>query len=132
MIILILVSFICILLIVRFILAEEVRRAREAYLTSLQDLKRDPTNADLKQETLRLGRYYASVSENGISELSIFNDINSVCTEINTTQENQKTINVSPTKSLEDRLKSLNDLHVRELITTSEYNEQRQRILEDV
>lgn len=65
-----------------------VQKARKAYLASLETLKHDPHNPDLKQATLALGRAYIQALVNqsmgkaghtSFTELSLMNDINAAC-----------------------------------------------------
>lgn len=39
---------------------KELNAARDSYLNSLRQLKANPTNADLRETTLRLGRTYSN------------------------------------------------------------------------
>lgn len=58
-----------------------LERARQAYATSLQQLKQDPNNPDLRQRTLQLGRAYANMVKNPkiFDEVALMNDINAAC-----------------------------------------------------
>src|SRR5262245_28897106 len=64
-------------------MAIAVNQARTAYVESLEQLKKDPTNADLRQRTLHLGRKYIETAKRmgraAVDELSIMNDINAAC-----------------------------------------------------
>ena len=65
-------------------LADEARRtleaAKVAYQRSLGDLRSDPTNTQLREQTLRLGRHYSNLGRNSqgetiFDEMAIMNDI---------------------------------------------------------
>jgi hypothetical protein len=63
--------------------AERLQAAFDTYQSALSRLKSSPTNADLKQETLRNGRTYATLtreqSGSGVTifdEIALSNDIN--------------------------------------------------------
>ena len=53
--------------------------AKQAYLESLEKLKRDPENPDLREQTLALGRAYARKGVPGFDEVALMNDINAAC-----------------------------------------------------
>src|SRR5688572_3888506 len=59
--------------------------AHAAYQDALAKLKLDPSNAELKQHTLALGRYYSTLTrkQNAVTvydELILMNDINAATT----------------------------------------------------
>jgi hypothetical protein len=67
----------------------ETKKAKAVYDGSLNDLKRDPNNPDLRQRTLLLGRQYAELLRNGDSrtvydEVALMNDINAACARATT------------------------------------------------
>lgn len=115
-------------------LREKVRRlaeARDAYQSSLANLKHDPTNADLKQRTLALGREYSNLTRDSkggtlFDEVALSNDINAACAGA--------TRHSSPgnVQSLENRLARLADLQSRGLVSSQEFQEQRSRILQEL
>ena len=109
-----------------------IKNARAAYLHSLEQLKHDPTNADLKQDTLALGRAYSNRTRNrqGVTvfdEVALSNVINAACAG----PPSQRVQRVGGT-SVEDRLLKLNDLKSKGLITDEEYQPRRRAILSDV
>ncbi len=60
---------------------DKLRAARTAYQNSLLALKGDPTNPDLRQQTLHLGRAYSQLTRNNkrvalFDEMALANDIN--------------------------------------------------------
>lgn len=114
---------------------KELTDARFAYQTSLARLKSDPTNANLRQQTLSLGRVYSSLTrkKKGVSlfdEMALSNDINAACAGATFTPE----ANRAPTGSLsiEGRLARLDDLRGKGLIDAQEYETRRRKILDDV
>ena len=59
-------------------------KARKAYQASLTLLKTDPRNADLRQQTLALGRAYSNLMRDKkgrtvFDEVALMNDINAAC-----------------------------------------------------
>lgn len=106
-------------------------KARKAYEESLDALKNNPTNAELKQQTLALGRVYSNLTRNSqgvttVDEVSLMNDINAACaaaTSINITTQQE---------ALEDRLNKLSTLLEKGLITQSEYDSRRKEILDSI
>lgn len=99
--------------------------ALECYERSLEQLKKDPTNAELKQKTLTLGRNYSAMTRDSKSvtifdEMALSNDISAACAGASAT--------VAPSR-IEERLAKLEELKSKNLITTEEYKSQRQRLL---
>src|SRR5262249_49668859 len=89
--------------------------ARKAYADSLEELKRDPTNANLRQETLRLGRSYSNLTRNSkgvtvFDEVALSNDLNAACAAA--AARNDGDINTP-----EDRLVKLGELRQKGLVT---------------
>lgn len=111
--------------------SKQLKIAQENYEESLRMLKDDPTNAELKQQTLALGRIYSNLTRNSqgvttVDEVSIMNDINAACaaaTSINITTQQE---------ALEDRLNKLSTLLEKGLITQSEYDSRRKEILDSI
>ncbi len=106
-----------------------LQNAHEEYLSALESLKNNPTNADIKQNTLALGREYSSITRqfhNGnksvtiYDELSLMNDINAACA------------NVSKLPTIKERLQTLEELNQKELISEAEYELKRQQILNEI
>jgi len=61
----------------------KIREAQRLYRAALDALKTDPTNIDLRQRALELGRAYAGLTRNGgteavYEEVAIANDIQAV------------------------------------------------------
>ena len=103
---------------------------KAAYERNLARLKEDPTNPELKQRTLALGRTYSNLTRNrkGVAVYdagALSNDINSACTA--------SLPPLSPVPSSpEERLAKLADLRSRGLVDEEEYQAQRRRILNEL
>ena len=112
--------------------AEEARRlkvAKDAYSDALRQLKANPTNADLRQRTLQLGRTYSNLTRNesGVTifdELALSNDINAACAGAATLVANNQTIEL--------RLQQLSELKSKGLIDEEEYATRRKQIIDEV
>jgi hypothetical protein len=103
---------------------------KAAYERHLARLKEDPTNPELKQRTLALGRTYSNLTRNrkGVAvydEGALSNDINSACAAA-----------IPPSSPLpsspEERLAKLTDLRSRGVVNEEEYQAQRRRILNEL
>jgi hypothetical protein len=114
---------------------DELRKRLEvgwgAYQHSLVQLKNDPTNAELRQSTLALGRKYSQLTrEDGrvtiYDEMALMNDINAACAAAASPPSGTS----SPT--IEQRLMTLKDLLNKGLIDEQEYKARRQRILSEL
>ena len=111
--------------------AKRLRDALAAYQSSLARLKETPNDADLKQRTLALGRTYANLTRNrkGVTifdEVALANDIDAACAGAGRQ-------NVPPRgPSVEERLKKLDELKTKRLVTGDEYQAQRRRILAEM
>jgi hypothetical protein len=108
--------------------ARRLQAANDAYRSALAKLKANPTDPNLKEETLRLGRAYAAMSREQkaatiYDEMALMNDINAA------TAGATKQASV---ESVEDRLRKLADLQVKGLISADEYAERRKRLIEEV
>ena len=111
-------------------------KARDGYFLSLAKLKKDPTNADLRQETLMLGRNYSELTRkrkgvgNAVTiydEMALMNDINAACAGATVvSQKSEKSLTV------EERLAKLSELKEKSLISEEEYETRRQKILDEI
>ena len=102
--------------------------ARTAYQQALAKLKAMPNDADVKQRTLELGRYFSSLTreQKGVTvydEMALMNDI-SAATAGASVQAAQSAA------SVEDRLKTLDDLRSKGVISDQEYAARRQKIVD--
>src|SRR6185295_13550226 len=108
-------------------------KALGAYRESLAQLKQDPSNPNLRQETLRLGREYSNLTrdQKGVTvfdEVALSNDINAACAGAAV----QRPALASVAGSVEARLQKLSSLKAQGLISEAEYEESRRRILAEV
>lgn len=113
--------------------AKALRSAEATYRSSLASLKASPTNADLKEETLRRGRIYSNLTRNrkGVTlydEVALLNDINAACARAGVPEMPA----VSSTKTIEDRLAQLKQLREKALITDQEYESRRAELIKEV
>ena len=114
--------------------ANAVEAARKAYLESLADLKGSPTNADLKQHTLALGRAYSNLTRDKegrtlFDEVALMNDINAACAAAAAHTTGTSAASAATT---EDRLRSLSDLRKKGLIDEAELAKRRSEILSSI
>lgn len=110
---------------------KEVREAKQAYDQCLAELKTKPTDPDLKQRALALGRAYSKLTrqQNGAAfydEVALFNDINAACA--GATGYGQ----TSQQPSIEARLARLAELRQHGLLSEEEFQAQRARILTEL
>lgn len=113
--------------------AARLKAASDAYADALRQLKANPTNADLRQRTLQLGRTYSNLTRNkqGVTifdELALSNDINAACGGAATLVAHKQT----QTQSIESRLQQLAELKSRGLIREEEYATRRKQIIDEV
>jgi hypothetical protein len=106
------------------------------YFHSLSALKNDPNNPEIKQQTLKKGREFSAFSRQYqgqnkavtiFDEMALMNDINAACASA--TVVSSKTEN---SLSIEERLAKLSELQQKSLISEQEYNEKRQKILDEI
>ncbi len=117
--------------------AKALEEARVAYQTSLAQLKQNPTNADLRQRTLALGRKYSNLTRDkkGVTifdEIALMNDINAACAGATTVSSPPRTTTAPPRQTIEERLAKLAELKAKGLIDDAEYNARRQKIIDEV
>ena len=110
-----------------------IKEARAAYLESLAALKERPTNADLKQRTLALGREYSNLTRDSkgntlFDEVALMNDINAACAAAT----GPTSAVVGSAASAEDRLRILNDLRTKGLVDDAEFAKRRGEILDSI
>jgi hypothetical protein len=115
---------------------EALAQARAAYQDSLTKLKSNPTNANLRQQTLQFGRAYSNLTRNkkGVTifdEVALSNDINAACAGA-TFVPQQQTSSEPVSPSTEQRLAKLADLKSKGLIDEQEYISSRQKILDEI
>jgi hypothetical protein len=108
----------------------DVPQAHTIYQDALLTLKTNPTSADLRQRALSVGRAYSYLTrQNNITiydEMAVMNDI-----EAATAGAGAPT-SAPDRESIEARLTRLNDLHAKGLVSDQEWNERRQKILDEL
>jgi len=113
-------------------------KAQTAYRESLQALTNDPTNPELRQRTLELGRTFSRLTRNSkgvtiFDEVALSNDLNAVAggtTAIAPPRSLQSSSTAAST--VEGRLAQLVRLKEQGLISDEEYAAKRQRVLDEV
>lgn len=135
-----LIFFILIVLLVAIAVANAAKatqqakdKAHGAYRESLAQLKLDPSNPNLRQETLRLGREYSNLTRDkkGVTvfdEVALSNDINAACAGAAA----PRPAPAPATGSIEERLQKLSSLKAQGLVSEAEYEESRRRILAEM
>lgn len=106
--------------------AKARQNALQAYQGALESLKSDPSNPNLRQETLRLGRVYSNLTRNkrGVTvfdEIALMNDIGAASAGSNALPG-----------SLNERLEKLASLRSHGLIDGNEYSSRRAKILDEI
>jgi putative oligomerization/nucleic acid binding protein len=100
--------------------------AHGAYEGSLAALKEQPANPNFRQEALRLGRIYSSLTRQSgataYDELALANDISAACAAAASRSGDPP----------EERLATLAELKGRGLISEEEFNLKRQAILKEL
>jgi cytochrome c peroxidase len=111
---------------------KRITDAKKAYEDSLSHLKERPTDPDLRQHTLALGRAYSNLTrdQKGVTifdEVALSNDINAACAGASA-----QAVGTTAPQSEEARLSKLASLRSKGLVTDEEYQAQRRKILNDV
>jgi hypothetical protein len=114
--------------------AKAKQQSWEAYQAALSGLKSDPTNANLRQQALHLGRTYSNLTRNkqGVTvydEMALMNDINAACAGASSAAGDQRRKAGQP---LEERLARLSELRNKGLISEQEYESGRQKIIGEI
>lgn len=107
----------------------ELQAAFSAYQASLNLLKRQSSDADLRQKTLALGRRYSNLTRNR-SGVTVYDEL-AVMNDINAATAGDRVMNALPAESdtIEHRLLKLEELKAKNLISKDEYISQRHRII---
>ena len=108
-------------------------QALAKYKNALNELKKEPGNADVRQRTLELGRIYANLVRNNkghsiFDEVMLMNDINAACAATQAVVANA----AIPDVSTEARLRRLQSLREQGLLDAAEYDQRRKEILDQV
>ncbi len=123
---------------------QATQEAKKAYEASLAALKSDPTNTELRQAALELGRKYSNLTRNGkgvalFDEVALMNDLNAaaggtmaIAQPPGLVAGSRATSTTSDGGSVEDRLERLSRLKEKGLIDEAEFQEKRASILSDL
>jgi hypothetical protein len=122
----------CLLLVV-IRLVTGIGQAKKGYDDSLEELKGDPHNSDLREKVLALGRQYAGrLHAVGLGkvfdEAALRNDVDAALVEA---ESKFDTDAANPRPSVKQRLSKLEALRKKDLVTDAEYRRRRQEILKD-
>lgn len=117
---------------------KEIEAAKANYLQALAKLKKAPTDADIKQQTLALGRIYSNLTRDKkgntvFDEVALMNDINAACAAASVSWKQSGPVgSPQPTDSVESRLETLKSLRDKGLIEPQEYEKRREAILSSI
>ncbi|ALS59092.1 SHOCT domain-containing protein [Pandoraea norimbergensis] len=133
----VIVAFVAWAIIYQKKLQRQREEARQRYAASLDALKKDPTNADLKQTTLALGREYSNLTRDKkgntlFDEVALMNDINAACAGATHPGAASAAAPVPAQASVEDRILKLKDLLDKGLITEGDFEKRRGEILASI
>jgi len=147
------ISFLCIGIIVIVIVAlvinsnnkqKAIAQAKAEYEQSLARLKTSPTNPDLRQQTLSLGRTYSNLTRDrkGVTvfdEVALMNDIGAATAGasqperfVSRPMNVERSMPMNVERSIEERLGRLKDLRSKELIDDREYEKRKKQILDEI
>ena len=111
---------------------KNLQHAFTSYRQSLELLKQQPNDPELRQKTLGLGRYYSNLTRNnkGVTvydEVALSNDINAACAGAGQTAKD-----LTATRPIEEQLDQLKALLEKGIISEQEYSERRNKLLDEV
>ena len=121
--------------------ANRTAKAKDAYQASLAELRKDPTNPGKREEALFKGRVYSNLTRNdkGVTlydEMAIKNDLDAAAAAApsgTVTQGYGGTSSFAPNgPSHEERLRKLEELRDKGLLTADEYASRRKLIIDDL
>lgn len=112
---------------------KRLMEAGDRYRAALAKLKKEPTSATLKESALALGREYASYARKSsvtvFDELALGNDLSAATAGAFAAAV---TAAPAPTSSVEERLRQLEGLRQKGLITDAEYATRRTALINSV
>lgn len=114
--------------------AEQLAKALAAYKAALAKLKEQPTDASLRQTALETGRIYSGLTRESnavtlFDEMALKNDLDAAAA--GAPASTATTPATLPT-SVAERLRTLGELRAQNLISEDEFNERRERILQEI
>jgi hypothetical protein len=112
---------------------KRLQQAFARYKQSLEVLKQQPNNPELRQRALEWGRYYSGLTRDNkrvtvYDEVALANDINAACAGAGSIENANA---ATPTRSIEERLEQLKALLSKGAISEQEYSERRSKILDE-
>lgn len=139
-----LASSVVIVVVVGYIVGREISRSSEAsrkelhdanvnYRNALKVLKQYPNDPDLRERALEWGRHYSNLTRQrtGVTiydEVALANDIDAACAA----RGGSNSATVVQTQTIEDRLRNLRSLFDQGLISESEYQDRRAKLIDEV
>lgn len=128
-------GIVVVLIIIGMAIEAAKERKKQAYLTSLEALKTDPSNATLRQTTLQLGRIYSEATRNnkGITmfdEVALMNDIGAACA--GAAHIAPSTTPVVQGTSIQDRLRKLKEMRDDGLIDDDDFAKKKQELMDEL
>ena len=112
-----------------------LRAAEAGYQSLLARLRQNPSDPDLRLQTLQAGRQYAELARAGegsgvtvFDELALSNDIQAACAAASTTAPPPPFS--APT--VEERLQRLDGLRKKGIITEQEFQEKRSQLIAEL
>ncbi len=113
---------------------KEKEKARQAYISSLEKLKENPTNPNLKQRTLQLGRDYSNLTRNkkGVAlfdEVALMNDINAACAAASISELSH---GVSSSSNIQEKISTLTSLYEQGVIDEVEFQQRKKQTLDNL
>lgn len=115
---------------------KKIRIAYDNYAENYKVLKNSPTDADQRQRTLIAGREYARLlredkKETVFDEIALMNDLNAIAgSQVDT--ETKPKVETKEEKSIEERLRILDDLREKSLVSEEEYQKRKDDILSQI
>jgi hypothetical protein len=115
---------------------KQLREAHANYQQSLGLLRQQPNDPEFRRRALEWGRYYSNLTRNnkGVTiydEVALANDINAACAgAVYVGKESAAEVVVA--RPIEDRLGQLKTLLESGAISEQEYNERRNKLLDEV
>lgn len=93
----------------------------EMYEEILKELKKDPTNPELREQALQLGRDYYNTTDASADELAIMNDINAACA--------RAAIAAQPELAPANQIEALSDLMQAGVLSPDEFRRAKANII---
>jgi hypothetical protein len=106
------------------------KRAYDDYQAALIRLKADPTNADHKQYALQAGRSYSAWTREQ-KAVTIFDEM-ALANDIAAATAGATVSRATLASSVEDRMRTLEGLRTKGLVSDAEYAQKRQKLLDEM